>query len=173
MNAADLSNDADPAFLAEFYKNLKILSQDLFKRSAAAGPSPVASSSGSVSSFERRTSAPVARSPSRRISSFSDALAEEGERDFAVPALSSHAFSAPPSEYFSHENISERMRVYIREGGIPQEFVERYATEARARRQQRLPLSPLGGGGGAPAGGGGPGGHADAEDLEDEEKYEM
>ena len=33
VNPEDLSNDADPQFLAEFYKNLKILSQDLYKRS--------------------------------------------------------------------------------------------------------------------------------------------
>ena len=32
----NLSNDGDPRFVAEFYNNLKILSQDLFKRSAAA-----------------------------------------------------------------------------------------------------------------------------------------
>ncbi len=36
MNPVDLSNDADPRFVAEFYKNLKILSQDLYKKSAAA-----------------------------------------------------------------------------------------------------------------------------------------
>lgn len=34
MNPEDLSSDADPRFLAEFYKNLKILSQDLYKKSA-------------------------------------------------------------------------------------------------------------------------------------------
>ena len=36
MDRDDLSNDGDPRFVGEFYNNLKILSQDLFKRSAAA-----------------------------------------------------------------------------------------------------------------------------------------
>jgi len=36
VNPTDLSNDYDPKFLSEFYKNLKILSQDLYKKSAVA-----------------------------------------------------------------------------------------------------------------------------------------
>ena len=32
-NDDDFSNDTDPAFLEEFYKNLKLLSGDLFKKS--------------------------------------------------------------------------------------------------------------------------------------------
>ena len=31
-----MSNDSDPLFTGEFYRNLKILSQDLFKRSTTA-----------------------------------------------------------------------------------------------------------------------------------------
>jgi hypothetical protein len=36
VNPQDLSNDMDPRFMAEFYKNMKILSQDLYKKSASA-----------------------------------------------------------------------------------------------------------------------------------------
>lgn len=43
VNPNDLSNDADPQFLAEFYKNLKILSQDLYKKSALQQTAPMLS----------------------------------------------------------------------------------------------------------------------------------
>merc|ERR1711927_25661 len=47
VNASDLSNDSDPAFLAEFYKNLKILSQDLYKKSVVASTNSAAAAFGS------------------------------------------------------------------------------------------------------------------------------
>lgn len=35
INPSDLSNDSDPAFMNEFYTNLRILSQDLYKRTSS------------------------------------------------------------------------------------------------------------------------------------------
>ena len=48
VNPKDLSNDGDLLYIAEFYKNLKILSQDLYKKSSSevsAGPKKSAASS--------------------------------------------------------------------------------------------------------------------------------
>ena len=52
----NLSNDGDPRFVAEFYNNLKILSQDLFKRSAAAVVTVTTSTGGNASAADANTS---------------------------------------------------------------------------------------------------------------------
>lgn len=90
--------------------------------------------------------------------------------------LGSYQPYQPPvdGDYFSPESMTERMRSYIQAGGIPQEFVERYAEELRARRAAA--------GGGAAAGGlgplagllasrGGGGGVGDADSIEAKQAF--
>ena len=56
INPSDLSNDSDPVFMNEFYTNLRILSQDLYKRTSStekhrtAGGAAHASKAGAVGS---------------------------------------------------------------------------------------------------------------------------
>ena len=99
-------------FIAEFYKNLKILSQDLFRKTvhdeiqvtSPLSPKPV----------ERRAS--VRRSSFR----FTGGLTDGG--------------GVEDADYYTSASLMERVRQYAAEGGIPMEFVERYASQARSAK---------------------------------------
>ena len=73
MNPSDLSNDNDPVFIAEFYKNLKILSQDLYKRSATTAVStparPNASLAGAAASAPNSSAPPPLQKRVSRLGS--------------------------------------------------------------------------------------------------------
>lgn len=125
VNPSDLSNDADPKFLAEFYKNLKILSQDLYKKSVVAS-----------------TSAPSAfGSPGGKPGAGPAKLGKfKGTPSFGVKDKDIHASMAaaaaaeevaaggtlPPSTDFTAESLHERMRLYAQVGGIPMDYLDRY-----------------------------------------------
>ena len=170
VNPSDLSNDADPKFLAEFYKNLKILSQDLYKKSvvastntsAAAFGSPVGKAGGGGGGG---ASDPSSRNPKLgkyKSTSFGPkntemqatmaaaaAAANGGGDDGAAGGGSGGGGAHHPqqaADYFTAESLHERMKVYAQQGGIPLDYLERYAAG------KTTPHS--GGGGGGGAGGG-------------------
>ena len=65
MNPLDVTNDANPEFITEFYTNLRILNQDLYKRLSLAGGGGTATAdlSGSL----RPTSLPLSDRPSPSV----------------------------------------------------------------------------------------------------------
>jgi hypothetical protein len=177
VNSADLSNDNDPRFLSEFYKNLKILSQDLYKKTAVAGTTnPMTGLSvgqgqgkgqgGPTSSSTERGGGGggAKRQKSLGRSSFNmfgpnntgetndlqqsmllaAALAGD-DTTSVVPSpmgggekqqtgfFREHEQQQPggqggqSADYFSHDSLVERMKVYAQQGGIPLDYIERYS----------------------------------------------
>ena len=70
VNPKDLSNDADIMYMAEFYKNLKLLSKDLYKKSSgtpASAPQMLGSTakeSGRDITGSKKTTPRLGRTPS-------------------------------------------------------------------------------------------------------------
>lgn len=142
MNRADLSNDGDPKFLAEFYKNLKILSQDLYKKSALSQHVPGNSSSGGGK-------VPLLKNKSINNKGSKDymslALGADDElgppsginnNDSFIGSSSSTGAQAHPADYFSHDNIHERLKLYAAQGGLPKEYFERYALSKKMKDEE-------------------------------------
>lgn len=156
MNPLDLSNDADPKFLTEFYKNLKILSQDLYKKSAVAqtnfgggGAHRNASAfagNASVNNSLQASGGKRTRGGGLRASftgmGGNEELAQSASLaslalgdDSAVPppmsspkATTESAFQQHPADYFSSESLQERLKLYAQQGGIPMDYVDRYTS---------------------------------------------
>jgi hypothetical protein len=107
VNPSDLSNDMDPAFMTEFYMNLRILSQDLYKRhssnNAYKGPSEPNVSGGS-------------RMP------VSQQAKENSHSKISTKA-------AP--DYFNSQNIQDRLKMYAQVGGIPTEYIDRFVADSK------------------------------------------
>jgi len=148
VNPGNLSNDMDPAFTSEFYSNLKILSQDLYKYSSTA----VAKQIGSDSSkrFQRsnsRNSAAAAadalpqkglsRQMTKKLTSFTGSLKEDElneSKESAANSTSSPGVAASEGKdsrdtYFSSRSITDRLKKYAMatEGkDIPLEYFDRY-----------------------------------------------
>jgi len=121
VNPSDMSDDSNPQFTAEFYTNLRILSQDLYKRSAAAG-----SLTGN---------APVVSSPlDRRGASHLRRSTSTGRR----PSISSSGSRRSPAQadYFSTQTMHERIKQYAQVGGIPSEFLDRYVQESKPEEEK-------------------------------------
>ena len=112
INPSDLSNDSDPVFMNEFYTNLRILSQDLYKR---------------TSSIERRGS---------RVGGKHDSAASSSASASHAAGSTSNSNSSSTSEYFGAHSMQARMQKYVQEGGgggiIPAEFLDRYNRDATA-----------------------------------------
>lgn len=184
--------------MAEFYKNLKILSQDLYKRSASTGVPPGAdrgerraiagsqrpmglaalTATGAGGSGLTNLVPPSRWSPSAGSgagvgfgaeNSLTGSASVDGDggsinsNNVVVGGSATagyrqllHAQAQPATgDYFSPESMTERMRTYIRAGGIPQEFVDRYREEVRARRTSGAAAGgAVGGIAGGDAGGG-------------------
>jgi hypothetical protein len=110
VNPTDLSNDNDPKFAAEFYTNLKILSQNLYKNI----------NSSSVSGH------PNAPPKERKLSNTQSVSAE------GTPPPVSNA------EYFNRQRMQERMKMYLAsdEGGqgtVPSSFLDRYSLDSEQK----------------------------------------
>jgi hypothetical protein len=128
-----LSNDADPKFLAEFYKNLKILSQDLYKKSVVAqtnfSTSTIRSSIGGglLAATAKRTRRPsmVGGDDGHLLASL--ALGGDDANSQSAAAPQTGTDSGHPPDYFSNDSLFERMKQYAQQGGIPMEYLERYA----------------------------------------------
>jgi hypothetical protein len=116
INPSDLSNDSDPVFMNEFYTNLRILSQDLYKCSQLKK-----SDASALSNTPRKTSH---KQTMRRLLShnLSGSLVKgNGLSDVVDKMKSVH--------YFSADSMQERVKKYAQEGGIPSEYVDRYIKE--------------------------------------------
>jgi hypothetical protein len=108
VNPSDLSNDMDPAFMTEFYMNLRILSQDLYKRS-------------SNTSTSAATPAPATDTSKRR----------SGIVGTHYPSLhGKHSGTNITSDYFASQNLHDRLKMYQQVGGVPSEFLERYLKDS-------------------------------------------
>jgi hypothetical protein len=177
VNPSDLSNDNDPVFIAEFYKNLKILSQDLYKRSATTAVStparPNASLAGAASApnssapppLQKRMSrlgslrsmmqSPDAADPAPGYGTGHDSVTKERTQAYAAGGgssiLDSAYFNPASPDYFTQEALHERMKVYAREGGIPMDYIDRYTEYAKNRGSATATST----GAGSAAGGGG------------------
>jgi hypothetical protein len=118
VNPSDLSNDLDPRFISEFYLNLRILSQELYK--------------------QRSTSTPAARRMNHSPSS--NSLPNEsnlGEKSSQTQLLPSTAIDQPQEadDYFEPAKIHDRMRIYAQKGGFPMEFLERYEKDTKTAKK--------------------------------------
>lgn len=92
---------------------MKILSQDLYKKSSHAPPATVSGTStvSGVASTPSDRRVPLQRSGSRGSSS-----------SLILP-------NTTGGDYFSPVALNERIRNYVRVSNIPQEFAERYLSE--------------------------------------------
>lgn len=149
-----MSNDADPKFLSEFYKNLKILSQDLYKKSASVGHSapplmskgPAAAATPSAPTTGGET-VKLGKMNKRTRSSFNSSFSKN-DPDIAAALMSINtnllddALGGPDvpitpnreqlqahqssADYFTSESLMDRMKQYAALGGIPMEYMDRY-----------------------------------------------
>jgi hypothetical protein len=175
VNSADLSNDNDPRFLSEFYKNLKILSQDLYKKTAVAGTTnPMTglsvgqgkgqggpttggggpggakrqkslgrssfnmfgpNSSGETNDLQQSMllAAALAGDDTTSVAGDNKLSSPMGGggpgffRDDQPPNQPQGAAGGQSADYFSHDSLVERMKVYAQQGGIPLDYIERYS----------------------------------------------
>lgn len=122
VNGKDLSNDMDPAFLKEFYRNLQVLSQDVYRhssndmmRDATSGSDAGMSGKGSMkgSRLLKLTGSLRGDQLADKVQSMDDV--SEGNTD----------------GYFSKDSLQERMRQYANEAGsnIPIEFMDKYSKD--------------------------------------------
>jgi len=167
VNPDDLSNDNDPKFLAEFYKNLRILSQDLYKKSAAsntskvtAGP-PSAGGGGGAFSFPHHSPSgrPSVKRGVMKLGSFGKSNTEiqnaaaavgnefgGGDGAGAGAAGEGNPAYAHPANYFTADALHERMKQYAQQGGIPLDYLDRYAATRTTAAAAAAGGSAAGGG---------------------------
>jgi hypothetical protein len=110
--------------MSEFYSNLKILSQDLYKKSShstAIASAPQTSAAGGTSVL------PAASTPSDRRMPLQRSGSKAGSA--LSLAISANAGGASGGDYFSPVSLNERIRNYVRVSNVPQEFADRYLTE--------------------------------------------
>jgi hypothetical protein len=132
--------------MSEFYKNLKILSQDLYKKSAVAQTNYRGNNSNAVnSSPQRRGSRNVGLIPSASRASFfggtpSDemssaalAAAAFGESSSKPVMTAESAYQTHPVDYFTSDALMERMKLYAQQGGIPMDYIERYTQQSTSK----------------------------------------
>jgi hypothetical protein len=165
-NPKDMSDDADPVFLAEFYKNLKILSQDLYKKSSIAVPHLLSAAPGALQRAPSTSSDSNPPGPmlSPRMNSILETRKLKLGASFrGVPTASStprrSSLDGAPtpvtglgiaetlrspmdaaSDYFSDESLAERLKMYAKKGGLPADYVNRYHEYAKTSKKQ-LPAS--------------------------------
>lgn len=118
----DMSNDANSAFTLEFYSNLKILSQDLYKHTSKVVPKLLSASSsiGNSKSIRNMTS---------KLTALTGSI-KSGESEMSEGSKQDDSGTRPTTEYFSTESLTERLKNYaIATGGesIPPEYIERYS----------------------------------------------
>jgi hypothetical protein len=120
VNPSDLSNDSDPLFVSEFYSNLKILSQDLYKKSSHGSTTQTAPQGPVAATSHTATSIPASTPSERRMP-----LQRSGSKGTS----SLTGLGASSGDYFSPRSLNERIRNYVRVSNVPQEFADRYLTE--------------------------------------------
>ena len=114
MNPIDLSNDSDPAFIAEFHKNLKILSQDLYlsTNNMAQGQTPNAAMRASRAGIDMSSAASAA----------------------AVSAPTQD----PTATLFDQKSMQDRLAKYARECGLSPGLLDKYLEDSKAKNTQKL-----------------------------------
>ena len=152
-------NDQSMLFKNEFYKNLRILSQDLFKKSMAGSQITPASKDAitSLTSLTRQysgagTKVSLSRSNSMRHNSLLNRKEEfpssldNSPNDVDLHESSNHGSNQPfpldedTEKKVQSQNIEERITQYLKIGGLPPDFARRYST---ARTPQDSNLGPL------------------------------
>ena len=120
VNATNLSDDTNPDFVREFYKNLKVLSQDLYKKS-------VVSASGDTVVDEGKSTATIQNNRvrssliSKRNQSFSDDTAGDME-----------PLSGVVTESIVAEDMTSRIDRYAAAAGISPEKLEEFKKNKKA-----------------------------------------
>ena len=130
MNPRDLSNDNDPAFIAEFHKNVKILTQAFYQLTTSS--SAIAPTSPTAIRLKTRESPPKTSlghllEPLRIDKPISSVT---GTSDVQLSAASVPPI---PPAYFDRASMQERLKRYAAEGGISLEALDRYLDDARGR----------------------------------------
>lgn len=126
--------------MAEFYTNIKILNQDLYKKTTVAGPNLGATRPTTV---HRPMSSVDASKPGSRMLSRSDSkrnMLSRGDshrnlsqtRGQSSTHLLNQEARPTPGEYFTAQHMQDRVRQYAEEAGIPAEYIERYSQEAKS-----------------------------------------
>lgn len=113
---------------------MKILSQDLYKKSVVASTNSSAAAFGSPAG---KSVDPNSRNP--KLAKFKAQLSTKnldtnfGTASDEAPAgagagasVGNPAF-AHPADYFTAESLHERMKTYAQQGGIPLDYLDRYA----------------------------------------------
>jgi hypothetical protein len=108
----------------EFYTNLRILSQDLYKhsqskKSDSAAAHPRRNSGHKMISLRQLSG--LGHSPS--ACSITSAAATEVDKSRSAAAASSRP-------YFGADSMHERVKKYAQEGGIPSDYLDRYIKES-------------------------------------------
>ena len=129
----DITNDHDPKFMAEFYKNLKVLSQDLYRQQSRAKKDFGVDSSttkeekqvSQLSSMKRMGSKllEVARQSSH--GSIGGGTAADTGKD---RLSQSEQKLKSERDYFSSDNMADRLMQYANSTGvtIPGDYYDRY-----------------------------------------------
>jgi hypothetical protein len=223
VDPSNLSNDSNPLFMQEFFANLKILSQDLFKATSTPSSIPLLSPTPLLptqsppargGSFEERSPVPRgskeyasirrgskepypvfaptgplsspnsnpnlnpnsypysntnANSKTNISSNLNSTTASNTNTNQSSPAPrinkrrnssyrgSSMNFNLNDREsgdrrergdkdYFSSESIHDRLRVYAKEGGVPLDYIDKYAEHRRLKGKAALPMGDNGDG---------------------------
>jgi hypothetical protein len=132
--------------MGEFYTNLKILSQDLYKKSShtlSLTSSTVATAPSSTPSDRRGLPGGL-----QRAGSFSKGSV--GSVTQTSSKVSSSSFEREKDrekdrEYFSPMSLQERLKQYVRvsQGIIPMEYIERYVNEENTQQQSLYTSVPV------------------------------
>ena len=120
-NSYAFSDDNSAAFITEFYKNLKILSQDLFKQTAVVGGAAADIRAPNVegsNAFPRKGSINRAQS-----AIFSKSLTSPNPNSMAETAASEDKQLPDP---FNSEAFNDRIMQYAMVGGVPSDMVAKY-----------------------------------------------
>ena len=130
--------DSSLDFTGEFYKNLRILSQDLYRKSASIGHS-TADNLGSNQVID----ASKPGKHDKRINSIIKRQSSFNATNTIITSpkeLNSTEISNEldvSSQVEASQNISERLRVYMREGGFPTEFIDRYSDILKIKNKDK------------------------------------
>eukprot|EP01006_Ploeotia_vitrea_P026898 TRINITY_DN59815_c0_g3_i1.p2 TRINITY_DN59815_c0_g3~~TRINITY_DN59815_c0_g3_i1.p2 ORF type:complete len:1157 (-),score=209.00 TRINITY_DN59815_c0_g3_i1:3519-6989(-) len=125
VNPHDLSNDADIMYIAEFYKNLKILSQDLYKKSSSDSSSGNKHNNSGLNIMKAQSS----------FKDNNDINKSAVKKDGKMRGISDDNKS---SDYYAPDSIRERLKLYTSESNngsgynqpsIPSSFFDRYSQE--------------------------------------------
>ena len=164
----DLSNDNDPKFTAQFFGNIKILSQDLFHTSASNKkskenlfssmlnkndcPKNMGSEKGMLSNEVKSFDKSSRKANIAREESINDTKTKK-EANLIQIEKKSEKFEKKKEldkeiikekDYFSLESIHDRLRIYAKEGGVPLDLVDRYSEHRNMEYEKGLAGKEIG-----------------------------